>query len=63
MASQSEPVLEELQAFVAVVEANGFRAGARATQGRKATLSKRVQDPEARLGVCAASRGPRDHFV
>jgi LysR family transcriptional regulator for bpeEF and oprC len=43
--------LEELQAFVVVVEANGFRAAARAVQGRKATLSKRVQDLESRLGV------------
>src|SRR5882757_7793790 len=43
--------LEELLAFVAVVEAHGFRAAARSTQARKATLSKRVQDLETRLGV------------
>lgn len=51
MEYQSEQALEELRAFVAVVEAQGFRSAARATQGRKATLSKRVQDLEARLGV------------
>lgn len=51
MEYQSDHALEELRAFVAVVEADGFRAAARATRGRKATLSKRVQDLEARLGV------------
>ena len=48
---QSDEALEELRAFVAVVDAQGFRAAARVTRGRKATLSKRVQDLEARLGV------------
>lgn len=51
MAYQSEQALEELRAFVAVVEARGFSAAARALHGRKATLSKRVQELEARLGV------------
>ncbi|QSQ25323.1 LysR family transcriptional regulator [Pyxidicoccus parkwayensis] len=51
MAYQSEHALEELRAFVAVVEAQGFSAAARAMHGRKATLSKRVQDLEERLGV------------
>lgn len=51
MEYQSEQALEELRAFVAVVDAQGFRAAARVTRGRKATLSKRVQDLEARLGV------------
>lgn len=51
MEYQSDQALEELRAFVAVVEAQGFRAAARATRGRKATLIKRVQDLEARLGV------------
>ncbi|WNG27105.1 LysR family transcriptional regulator [Cystobacter fuscus] len=51
MPYQSEHALEELRAFVAVVEARGFSAAARATRGRKATLSKRVQELEARLGV------------
>jgi DNA-binding transcriptional LysR family regulator len=48
---QSARALEEMAAFVAVVEARGFTAAARVTQGRKATLSRRVQDLEARLGV------------
>ncbi|MBX3220639.1 MAG: LysR family transcriptional regulator [Labilithrix sp.] len=51
MEYQSEQALEELRAFVAVVDAQGFRAAARATRGRKATLSRRVQDLETRLGV------------
>jgi len=48
---QSERTLEEMLAFVTVVEARGFTAAARATRGRKATLSRRIQDLEARLGV------------
>lgn len=51
MEYQSEQALEELRALVAVVEAQGFRSAARVIRGRKATLSKRVQDLEARLGV------------
>lgn len=51
MEYQSDQALEELRAFVAVVDAQGFRAAARVTRGRKATLSKRIQDLEARLGV------------
>lgn len=51
MEYQSEQALEELRAFVAVVDAQGFREAARVIRGRKATLSKRVQDLEARLGV------------
>src|SRR5262245_61214010 len=51
MEYQSDHALEELRAFVAVVDAQGFRAAARATRGRKATLSARVQDLESRLGV------------
>lgn len=51
MEYQSEQALEELRAFVAVVDAQGFRSAARVTGGRKATLIKRVQDLEARLGV------------
>jgi LysR family transcriptional regulator, regulator for bpeEF and oprC len=50
MEYQSNQALEELRAFVAVVEAQGFRAAARVTRGRKATLSQRVQDLETRLG-------------
>jgi DNA-binding transcriptional LysR family regulator len=51
MAYQSNQSLEELQAFVAVVEAEGFRSAARTMGGRKATLSARVRDLESRLGV------------
>ena len=51
MEYQSENALEELRAFVAVADAQGFRAAARATRGRMATLSRRVQDLERRLGV------------
>lgn len=51
MEYQSEQALEQLRAFVAVVDAQGFRAAAHATRGRKATLSRRVQELEARLGV------------
>jgi DNA-binding transcriptional LysR family regulator len=51
MAYQSNQALEELRAFVAVVDAEGFRSAARATGGRKATLSVRVRDLELRLGV------------
>lgn len=59
MEYQSEAALEELRAFVAVVNAKGFSAAARATQGRKATLSKRVQTLEARLGVSLLVRTTR----
>ncbi len=51
MEYQSDQALEELRAFVAVVNAQGFSSAARVMRGRKATLSKRVQDLEARLGV------------
>jgi LysR family transcriptional regulator for bpeEF and oprC len=59
MEYQSGSALEELRAFVAVVEAQGFRAAAQATRGRKATLSRRVQDLEARLGVSLLVRTTR----
>ncbi len=59
MQYQSPPVYDELVAFVAVVEAHGFSAAARATGGRKATLSKRVQDLEARLGLPLLMRTTR----
>jgi len=51
MEYQSIDGLGELASFVAIVDAGGFTAAARATRGRKATLSKRLQALEARLGV------------
>lgn len=59
MEYQSDLALEELRAFVAVVDAQGFRAAARVTRGRKATLSRRVQDLETRLGVSLLVRTTR----
>ncbi len=59
MEYQSDQALEELRAFVAVVDAHGFRAAARETRGRKATLSRRVQDVEKRLGVSLLVRTMR----
>jgi LysR family transcriptional regulator, regulator for bpeEF and oprC len=43
--------MDELMAFVSVIDAGGFTAAARRTQSRKSTLSMRVRDLEARLGV------------
>ncbi len=51
MSYQSFRQLEELAAFVSVIDANGFSAAARETAVRKATLSERVQSLEKRLGV------------
>lgn len=59
MEYQSGQQLEELSAFVSVVQAHGFTAAARATRGRKATLSRRVQGLEARLGVSLLARTTR----
>jgi len=59
MEYQSDQALEELRAFVAVVDAQGFRAAALATRGRKATLSRRVQELEKRLGVSLLVRTTR----
>jgi DNA-binding transcriptional LysR family regulator len=59
MAYQSQGELEELVAFVAVNDAQGFTAAARVMHGRKATLSKRVQDLEQRLGVSLLVRTTR----
>ncbi|WP_438043041.1 LysR substrate-binding domain-containing protein [Sorangium sp. So ce128] len=59
MEYQSGRSLEELAAFVAVVEANGFTAAARAMRARKATLSARVQELEQRLGVSLLVRTTR----
>jgi DNA-binding transcriptional LysR family regulator len=51
MPYQSDRALEELAAFVAVVEANGFTAASRSLGARKATLSQRLSNLEGRLGV------------
>jgi LysR family transcriptional regulator, regulator for bpeEF and oprC len=59
MAYQSNIAFDELCAFVAVVDARGFSAAARTTGGRKATLSRRVQDLEARLGLPLLMRTTR----
>jgi LysR family transcriptional regulator, regulator for bpeEF and oprC len=59
MPYQSGRAIEELAAFVAVVDANGFTAAARRTGARKATLSQRVQDLEARLGATLLVRTTR----
>jgi LysR family transcriptional regulator for bpeEF and oprC len=59
MEYQSGRALEELAAFVAVVEANGFSAAARSSGARKATLSRRVQELEGRLGVSLLARTTR----
>jgi LysR family transcriptional regulator, regulator for bpeEF and oprC len=59
MEYQSPRSLEQLAAFVAVVEAGGFTAAARAQRARKATFSLRVQELEERLGVALLVRSTR----
>lgn len=59
MSYQSLRSLEELAAFVAVVDANGFSAAARQDGVRRATLSQRVQALEERLGVPLMVRSTR----
>jgi DNA-binding transcriptional LysR family regulator len=51
--------LEQLATLVAVVDANGFTAAARATNLRKATISQRIQQLEKRLGVSLLVRTTR----
>jgi LysR family transcriptional regulator for bpeEF and oprC len=51
MAFQYGIEFEEAACFVAVVEAGGFSAAARSRGARKATLSRRVQSLERRIGV------------
>jgi LysR family transcriptional regulator, regulator for bpeEF and oprC len=59
MTYQSARGLDEMAAFVAVVEANGFSAAARASGARKATLSLRIASLEARLGASLMVRTTR----
>lgn len=59
MAYQLPEELGELAAFVAVADARGFTAAARALKTRKATLSQRVQTLERRLGVALMVRTTR----
>lgn len=56
-----EQGLEELRAFVVVVQAGGFVAAARAFQARAPSISfsRRVHDLEARLGVPLVERTTR----
>ncbi len=51
--------LHDLQAFLAVVQAGGFRAGARAHRTSAASLSEAVRRLEARLGVRLLNRTTR----
>ncbi|MDB4989806.1 MAG: hypothetical protein JWN04_4984 [Myxococcaceae bacterium] len=51
--------LEELAAFVSVVDANGFSAAARSMRARKGTLIHHVQSLEKRLGVSLMVRTTR----
>lgn len=59
MENQMARSLEQLAAFVAVVEADGFSAAARIERTRKATLSLRVRQLETRLGVSLLVRTTR----
>ena len=53
------PDLDRLGAFVAVAEAGGFTAAARLLGMQKATLSRKVRELEARLGVALLRRTSR----
>ncbi len=59
MKYQSGSRLEQLSSFVQVVEAGGFTAAARKTGQTKATLSRRVQELEARLRIALLVRTTR----
>jgi LysR family transcriptional regulator, regulator for bpeEF and oprC len=59
MKYQSPHALDEMAAFVAVVESNGFSAAARVSGARKATLSLRIARLEARLGASLLVRTTR----
>ena len=51
--------LGDLNAFVAVARARGFREGARASGGSASSLSEAVRRLEARLGVRLLNRTTR----
>ncbi|MGX1096474.1 LysR family transcriptional regulator [Amorphus sp. MBR-141] len=55
----SSPDLQDLSAFVAVVQAGGFREAARASGGSASSLSAAVRRLETRLGVRLLNRTTR----
>ncbi|MCE9574109.1 MAG: LysR family transcriptional regulator [Deltaproteobacteria bacterium] len=57
--TSAHPDLDRLGAFVAVADANGFAAAARRDGTQKATLSRKVRELEARLGVALLRRTSR----
>jgi DNA-binding transcriptional LysR family regulator len=59
MAYQSVATLDELRSFVEVVEAGGFTAATKRSGARKATLSRRVQELERRIGAKLLARTTR----
>jgi DNA-binding transcriptional LysR family regulator len=60
MASDQEPMLEALAAFVSVVEQRGFSAAARKLGLQKTTISRRVQALEQHLGGKLLHRTTRE---
>lgn len=59
MRYQSDAAFDQLSSFVHVVEAGGFTSAARKTGQTKATLSRRVQELEARLRIALLVRTTR----
>jgi DNA-binding transcriptional LysR family regulator len=59
MSNQSEPWLDGMVAFVAIVQARGFTAAASVLGQQKSTLSRRLAALEAHLGVTLLQRTTR----